>query len=96
MKRIAVFGNAGGGKSTLARQLAELTQLPLYPLDTIQYKPGGGQLPHAEYLNGHKELLRRDAWIIDGFGSVASARERFSAADTLIYIARRLVRGMRR
>ena len=25
MKRVAVFGNAGGGKSTLARALAELT-----------------------------------------------------------------------
>ena len=29
MKKIAVFGNAGGGKSTLARELAELTSLPL-------------------------------------------------------------------
>lgn len=86
MRKVAVFGNAGGGKSTLARQLAELTQLPLYPLDTIQYKPGGAEVPHAEYLNAHKELLGRDAWIIDGFGSVASAWERFSAADTLIYI----------
>jgi len=25
MRKVAVFGNAGGGKSTLARQLAELT-----------------------------------------------------------------------
>lgn len=25
MKRVAVFGNAGGGKFTLARRLAELT-----------------------------------------------------------------------
>ncbi len=40
MRKVAVFGNAGGGNSTLARQLAEVTQLPLYPLDTIQYKPG--------------------------------------------------------
>jgi adenylate kinase family enzyme len=86
MRKVAVFGNAGGGKSTLARQLAEVTQLPLYPLDTIQYKPGGGEVPHAEYLKAHKELLSRDAWIIDGFGCVASAWERFSAADTLIYI----------
>ena len=28
MKRVAVFGNAGGGKSALARQLADLTGLP--------------------------------------------------------------------
>jgi len=42
MQRLAVFGNAGGGKSTLARRLAELTRLPLDPLDLIQFKTGGG------------------------------------------------------
>jgi adenylate kinase family enzyme len=86
MRKAAVFGNAGSGKSTLARHLAELTRLPLYPVDTIKFKAGGGEVPHAEYLKAHKELLSRDAWIIDGFGCVASAWERFSAADTLIYI----------
>jgi hypothetical protein len=66
--------------------LAEVTRLPLYLLDTIQYKPGGGEVPHAEYLKAHQELLSRDAWIIDGFGCAASAWERFSAADTLIHV----------
>jgi len=86
MKRVAVFGNAGGGKSTLARRLAELTRLPLYPLDLIQFKPGGGKIPHEEYLKAHADLIARDEWIIDGFGCVASAWERFAAADTLIYL----------
>jgi len=61
MRKVAVFGNAGGGKSTLARLLAEMTRVPLYPLDTIQFKPGGGEVPHAEYLKAHKELLSRDS-----------------------------------
>ena len=86
MRKVAVFGNAGGGKSTLARRLADVTGLPLYPLDMIQFKPGGGEVSHDEYLKAHQELLIRDAWIIDGFGSVASAWERFSVADTLIYV----------
>jgi adenylate kinase family enzyme len=86
MKRVAVFGNAGGGKSTLARRLAELTRLPLYPLDLIQFRAGGGRVPHEEYLRAHAELLRRDEWIIDGFGCVASAWERFAHADTLVYV----------
>src|SRR5262252_3499837 len=34
----------------------------------------------------HRNILGRDQWIIDGYGSVASAWERFSAADTLVYI----------
>ena len=86
MKKVAVFGNAGGGKSTLARRLAEFTRLPLYPLDIIQYRAGSGKIPHDEYLKAHAELLQRDAWIIDGFGCVKSAWERFAAADTLVYV----------
>ena len=86
MKRVAVFGNAGGGKSTLSKRLADLTRLPLYPLDSIQFRAGGGKIPHEEYLKAHAGLLRQDAWIIDGFGCVTSAWERFSRADTLVYI----------
>ena len=105
MKKVAVFGNAGGGKSTLARRLAELTGLPLHPLDKIQYRAGGGEVPHDEYLKAHAELVDRNEWIIDGFGSVASAWERFSKADTLVYVdlplvthhwwvTKRLVKGL--
>jgi adenylate kinase family enzyme len=86
MKKVAVFGGPGGGKSTLARRLAELTQLPLYPLDLIEYRAGGGKVPHEEYLKAHADLLKHDEWIIDGFGCVPSAWERFDAADTLVYI----------
>jgi adenylate kinase family enzyme len=86
MKKVAVFGNTGGGKSTLARRLAELTRLPLYPLDLIQFRAGGDEVPREEYLAAHADILRREEWIIDGFGCVASAWERFSVADTLIYI----------
>jgi adenylate kinase family enzyme len=86
VKRVAVFGNAGGGKSTLAKRLAELTHLPLYPLDKIQFRPGGGEGPRDEYLKAHAELLQRDAWIIDGYGCIKSAWERFACADTLVYI----------
>jgi adenylate kinase family enzyme len=86
MKRVAVFGNAGGGKSTLARRLADLTRLPLYPLDMIQFRTGGGEVPREEYSTAHADLLRRDEWIIDGFGTVASAWARFAQADTLVYV----------
>jgi adenylate kinase family enzyme len=86
MKKVAVFGNAGGGKSTLAKRLADLTRLPLYPLDKIQFRAGGGKVPHEEYLKLHADLLRQEEWIIDGFGCVPSAWERFSKADTLVYV----------
>ena len=90
MRKVAVFGNAGGGKSTLARQLAKLTGLSLYPIDIIKYREGkyraGSAVPQEEYVKMHADLLSRDQWIIDGFDSVALAWERFAAADTLVYV----------
>ena len=90
MKRVAVFGNAGGGKSRLARRLAELTGLPLYPIDIIKYPAGdylaGDAISNEEYLKLHADLLGRDRWIIDGFDNARSAWERFSAADTLVHV----------
>jgi adenylate kinase family enzyme len=92
MRRVAIFGNAGGGKSALARHLAELTQLPLYTVDMMQFRAGGDPVPHEEYLKTHAELLSEDHWIIDGYGGLAPAWERFAKADTLVYIDLPLIR----
>lgn len=86
MKKIAVFGNAGGGKSTLSRRLAEATGLPWRPLDCLKYRPGGDEVPHDEYKAAHDELMQRDQWIIDGFGSPDTLWPRLDAADTLVYV----------
>ena len=105
MKRVVVFGNAGGGKSRLARRLADLTGLPLYVIDMMEFRSGGVKVPQHEFVQAHADLLRRDEWIIDGFGSEALAWERFTAADTLIYldlplfthhlgVTMRLIKGM--
>ena len=70
MKKVAVFGNAGGGKSTLARRLTELTGLPLYPLDLIQFRPGGGEVPRDAFLRAHAELLQRVQKDLEEYGAV--------------------------
>ena len=86
MRRVAVFGNAGGGKSVLARRLAQLTGLPLHVVDMMQFRPGGDPVPHEEYLKTHAAILASEAWIIDGFGTRETAWQRFEAADTLIHV----------
>jgi adenylate kinase family enzyme len=86
MKKVAVFGNAGGGKSTLSRRLAELTGLRWVPLDSLQYQPGGSKVPHAEFKAAHDALLKQDQWVVDGFGSFDTVWERLAMADTLVYL----------
>ena len=86
MKRVAIFGNAGGGKSTLARELSAITGLPLHVINKIEFRTGGIAIPHEEYLLAHATLMNRNEWIIDGFGGIKSLWERFEAADTLIHV----------
>lgn len=86
MKKVAVFGNAGGGKSTLSKKLSEITGLPLYVLDKVKFQPGGVELSHEDYQREHQKILQTDRWIIDGFGSMDTLWVRLDAADTLVYV----------
>lgn len=92
MKKVAVFGNAGGGKSTLSRKLAEITGLPLYIIDKIQFKAGGEKVKFEDYRQIYDRILASDEWIIDGFGCIETLWERLEAADTLIYLDLPLLR----
>jgi adenylate kinase family enzyme len=86
MKKVAVFGNAGGGKSTLSRKLSEITGLPLYILDKVKYQPGGIEVPDEEYKSIHQKILASDRWIVDGFGSLETLWPRLDEADSLIFV----------
>jgi adenylate kinase family enzyme len=86
MKKVAVFGNAGGGKSTLSKKLSQMTGLPLHILDKIKYQPGGAEVPHEDYKHIHQEILHTEKWIIDGFGSIETLWPRLDEADTLVFI----------
>lgn len=48
MRRIAVIGNAGGGKSTLSRLLGDALALPVHHVDSIQYRPGWERTPSQQ------------------------------------------------
>ncbi len=92
MKKVAVFGNAGGGKSTLSKRLAQMTGLPLVALDLLKYKPGGDVVSNEDYKAAHDQVLQQDQWLIDGFGSWDTLWERLAQADTLVYVDMPLLR----
>lgn len=84
--RIVIIGNAGGGKSTLARQLSLARKLPHYRLDALQWNPGWVPTPKDEFDRRHDALMDKECWIIDGFASWESIERRFEAADTIILV----------
>ena len=85
-RRIAIIGNAGGGKSVLARTLGGALGLPVHTIDDVQWEAGWTRAPLAKLAAVHAAWLREPAWIIDGWGSWEQIEARFSAADTIVVV----------
>ncbi len=86
MTRVAIIGNAGGGKSTMARRLAAARGLPYHALDLIQWRPGWQPVSQHEYDSRHDAIIAGERWILDGFGDLASVDRRIEAADTIVFV----------
>lgn len=66
MQRILIIGNAGSGKTTFAKQLAEKLHLPLVHLDRLFWRGEWEHLSHDEFDAVLQAELEKPAWIIDG------------------------------
>jgi adenylate kinase family enzyme len=85
-QRIAVIGNGGGGKSTLARALADQLDLPLYEVDAVQWLPGWTRAPIDATTTTLDAWSAADRWIIDGFGPLSAIERRFDRAELIVYV----------
>ena len=82
-RRIMILGSPGSGKSTFARKLSQITQLPLIHLDKEFWKDGWIETPRQEWIKKQKQLILGDEWIIDGnYGGTMDIR--LEKADTII------------
>ena len=85
MKRVIIVGCGGAGKSTLARQLGEITGLPVVHLDKIFWLPGWVERDREEFDELLRQEMSKDEWIMDGNFN-RTMPERLSRCDTVIYL----------
>jgi adenylate kinase family enzyme len=86
MRRIAVIGNGGGGKSTLARALGNHLVIPVREVDQVQWLPGWRRAPLDEVVPILESWAASDSWVIDGFGPWPVIDRRMGRADTIVYV----------
>lgn len=85
MKKIAIIGSGGAGKSTLARKLGEMLKIQVYHLDSNFWQPGWIPMNNTEWDEFLENLIKENEWIIDGNYS-RTIDIRFAAADTIIFL----------
>ena len=85
MKKIAVVGSPGSGKSTFARALHDITHIELIHLDVLFWKPGWVETPRNVWIKTQEELIKIEEWIIDG-NYQSTIDIRLNAADTIIFL----------
>ncbi|MHC4225272.1 MAG: P-loop NTPase family protein, partial [Planctomycetota bacterium] len=85
MRRIAILGCAGAGKSTLALQIGESLGIEVIHLDRHFWKPGWVETPREEWAELQTELLAGESWVADGnYG--ATLEIRLARADTILFM----------
>ena len=85
MKRIILIGCGGAGKSTLARKMGDILNIPVVHLDKLFWKPNWVETSPEEFDALLAQELAKDRWIMDGNFN-RTMPERIKRCDTIIYL----------
>lgn len=85
MKKVAVLGCGGSGKSHVARILGKALDAPVTHLDAVYYDRDWNELPMPEFEARQRALVAEPTWVIDGnYNSTLPVRLR--RCDTVIFL----------
>jgi adenylate kinase family enzyme len=85
LKRIAIVGVSGSGKTTTSKILCNYFDLPLYHIDDLIWKNQSEVVEKQEYISNHNILVKKEKWIIEGYIDEEMAC-RLSRADLVVYL----------
>ena len=85
MNRICIIGGSGTGKTTLADNLGEKLNLPVYHIDGIHHLKNWEIRDRNERDKMILEITNKSKWIIDGTYN-STLKERLEKSDFVIYL----------
>ncbi|MFB6525424.1 topology modulation protein [Streptomyces sp. NPDC056399] len=83
MKKVAIVGCGGSGKSFLARELGGILDAPVTHLDAAFYDDEWNALPLDKFADLQRELVAQPRWVIDGNYN-STLQIRLDACDTVV------------
>ena len=88
LRRVMIIGPAASGKTTLARRMAELLNVPAIHLDRHYWLPSYRRPDPANWVRKVSTLTLNGAWVMDGnyFEYPESVDVRVASADLLIFL----------
>jgi len=66
MERVMVVGTSCAGKTTLARRIAQILDMPHVELDVLHWGPNWSQCPLDEFRERVRQGVNADRWVVDG------------------------------
>jgi len=83
VKKVAIVGCGGSGKSHLARQLGSILDAPVTHLDAVYYDDDWKPLDQETFASLQRDLVSRPTWVIDGNYN-STLQTRLEACDTVV------------
>ena len=85
IKKIAITGRAGSGKTTLTDAIGREFDIPVYYMDRLFFDPKWKLKPDDETFGELARICDGDEWVIDSMGPDTAA-DNLKKADLLIFI----------
>jgi adenylate kinase family enzyme len=87
VRRVSVVGNAGSGKTRLAKQIAVIISVPHIELDAIHHLPGWEAIDPDTFMAEVDAITSTDGWVIDGnYRTVVVDGPVWQRADTVVWL----------
>ncbi|MCZ6661327.1 MAG: adenylate kinase [Actinobacteria bacterium] len=87
MNRVSVIGCTGSGKTTVARLIADLLQVPHLELDSVYHQPDWTPLADDLFRDRVRDFTLQTRWVVDGnYTSQGVADVVWPRADTIVWL----------
>jgi adenylate kinase family enzyme len=87
MRRVSVVGGSCSGKTTFARALAQILDVPFVELDALNWEANWTMADVATFQDRIRDATAGDAWVVDGNYGGRGARDiLWPRADTVVWL----------